>query len=78
MSAFEVGDRIAYSAKFLRNTGQKGRASGHMRATVTAVFPGSNPIIEFATDEGMKSGGLACNFVHDNPRDICVDATRNS
>ncbi len=79
---FTTGDRIAYSAGFLRNIGMKGRAEGLMRATVTAVYPRQNDsmggIIEFTTDAGQSSGGLACNFVHDNPRDICVDATTNS
>lgn len=80
--AFKAGDRIAYSAKWLRAMGLAGRAAGNMRATVTAAYPPQSDsmggIIEFTTDDGLQSGGLSCNFAHDNPRDICVDATANS
>ena len=74
---FAVGDCVAYSAKWLRSMGLKGRKEGLMRAIVTAVYADSG-IIEFITDDGVESGGLASNFVLDIPRDICVDATRNS
>ena len=79
---FQTGDRIAFSAKFLRATRQLSGGNGAMRGTVTAVYPGNNEsmgsIIEFITDAGTESGGLACNFIHDTPRNVCVDATRNS
>lgn len=63
---FTVGDRIAYSAAFLRSTGQYTGKAPFMRATVTSVGPpissSAGAIITFRTDDGVDSGGLACNF----------------
>lgn len=63
---FTVGDRIAYSVAFLKSTGQTTGAAPQMRATVTAVHPPvsdwGGQLIEFRTDNGQESGGLACNF----------------
>ena len=75
--SFIVGDRIAYSTKWLRAMGLKGRAEGNMRATVTAFYPASG-IIEYITDDGLESGGLMVNYVLNTPVTICIDATRNS
>jgi hypothetical protein len=34
----EVGDKVAYSGQFLRDTGQQAGESGHMRGTVIEVM----------------------------------------
>lgn len=66
--SFAIGDRIAYSAQFLRSTGQHSGRAPFMRATVTnvgaVVSTWGGAIIAFRTDDGQESGGLACNFVH--------------
>lgn len=63
---FTVGDRIAYSAAFLRSTGQHSGAAPFMRATVTSVgsplSTSAGAIIQYRTDDGSDGGGLACNF----------------
>lgn len=63
---FAVGDRIAYSAAFLRSTGQHTGKAPFMRATVTSVgspvSSSAGAIIQYRTDDGAESGGLSCNF----------------
>lgn len=63
---FIVGDRIAYSATFLRSTGQHTGNAPFMRATVTSigspVSPSAGAIVQFRMDDGAEGGGLACNF----------------
>ena len=63
---FSIGDRIAYSARFLRAIGRAGHAIGIERMTVTAAYPAQSDtmggIIEFVHDDGRASGGLSCNF----------------
>ena len=64
---FNVGDKIAYSAAFLRSTGQIAGPRGGQRMTVTEVFPevskSAGCLIHFTYDgTGEQSGGVACNF----------------
>lgn len=63
---FTVGDRIAYSAAFLRSTSQHSGQAPFMRATVTSVGSpvsrSAGAIIQYRTDDGSDGGGLACNF----------------
>lgn len=77
---FMPGDRIAYSAAFLRSTGQHSGAAPSMRATVTSVgspiSKSAGAIIQFRTDDGFDSGGLACNFTLVSR--IAIDAARSS
>lgn len=77
---FVVGDRIAYSAAFLRSTGQHSGRAPFMRSTVTSVGSpvsrSAGAIIQFRTDDGAESGGLACNFTLVSR--IAVDAALNT
>ena len=65
---FQIGDRIAYSVKHLRGTGQTTGPAGSMRGTVTAVLhkvsPSAGVYFQYRPDgETEDRGGLSCNFI---------------
>lgn len=68
-TTFQVGDRVAYAAKFLRSIADYSHQSASMRGTVTAVkqyggmkFPVVSVKWDNETDE-LRAGALACNLV---------------
>ena len=67
-SQFTTGDRVAYSAKFLRSIGDYSHGSASMRGTVTGVreIRGMKfPIVSIKWDhdsDPLRAGALACNL----------------
>lgn len=67
-TSFQIGDRVAYSAKFLRSVGDYSHESASMRGTVQGVrrIPGMKfDHVKIAWDgdtDELRSGALACNL----------------
>lgn len=63
---FQIGDRIAYSVRFLKSTGQMTGYAPQMRATVIHVGPlvsnSAGAYIAFRDDNGHEFAGIAVNF----------------
>lgn len=66
---FNVGDRVAYSEKFLRQIGLYGHGLAQDRGTVTSVRPlahSKNVLLGIKWDNDSdpeRSGALSCNVV---------------
>ena len=71
----EVGDKVAYKASFLRNTGQYAGATPHARGVVTALTPlGDNALatIDWG-DPQIPAKALVSNLSKVTQRGIADD-----
>ncbi len=68
-TTLQIGDRVAYSVKFLRGIGDYSHDSASMRGTVTGIreIRGMKfPLVKIAWDtdtDELRAGALACNLV---------------
>lgn len=68
-NALQVGDRVAYSAKFLRSIGDYSHQSASMRGTVQGLRPmahSKNVLVKIKwdnDDDELRAGALSCNLV---------------
>jgi len=66
---FQIGDRVAYSAKFLRQIGLYGHGCAQERGTVKAVRTlahSKNTHIQIDWDndkDELRAGALSCNLI---------------
>ena len=57
MSKLTIGDRVAYSAAWLRSTGQMAGDSGHARGVIKKLIPlGSTMLAEIEWESGEHPG----------------------
>jgi hypothetical protein len=69
MNSFQIGDRVAYSAKFLRQIGLYGHGVAQDRGTVTqtrklAFSKNEHVRIKWDNDsDELRAGALSCNLV---------------
>jgi hypothetical protein len=65
----KVGDRVAYSAKFLRSVADYSHRSASMRGAVLDLRPlphSANQLVGVKWDndnDGLRAGALSCNLV---------------
>ena len=60
---FSVGDKVAYAAGFLKNTGQLTTGAADVRGTVTGISDlGGNSFITFQCADGRERSALATNL----------------
>lgn len=65
---FQIGDRVAFSAEWLVNTGQQAGEVGHWRGKVENIHPlGERKLVVVRWDHGYVSQALDVNLAHVGP-----------